>query len=250
MKGKTFLQKHLAKIIGSVLIIALFGTFAVLRYQQKEQREQEFRDKLTMFKKPPVDAAEGGHWHADGTWHNEPHPRSKERFDPHPKTTEKSTEPHPHDSLTDEEHAEIHRKEEEIRKRGLERLAEAEKRLEEAKARLNEADAAELANMERQEFEQLMPNFQKQILEYEDYDFILTYPTPAQIIEKFSTPESLDAFCKRLKKFQSLILEISDEIHKREAFARSMYRKYPDFMDRLKQVSELEIPQLYAEGTQ
>ena len=245
---KSFWQKHLAKIIGSILVIALIGTIAGLRYHQKQQYIQEFGNKLTMFKKPPPNAAEGGHWHQDGTWHNEPHPQTPKKVtDPHPKTTEKPTnEPHPHDLLTDEEHAEVHRKD---REKALKYLAEAQKELAESEARLSEADRA---FQEQAEFEKLIPNFQKQVLEVleiEDYDFIFTYPTPAQIIEKFPTPESLNAFCKRLLKYQSLIRVISDEIKKRPAFAKRMHRKYPDFMDNLKKVSELEIPQLYAEGT-
>ena len=247
---KSFWQRHLAKVIGFVLVIALFGSLAVLRYNQKQQQIQEFGDKLTMFKQPPPDAAEGGHWHQDGTWHNEPH-KGIIKIPAHkPETTDTSpNEPHPHDSLTDEEHAEVHGKEQEDREKALKYLAEMEKKAKEARARLDEA---ERAFAEQREFEKLIPNFQKQIvdvLEVGDYNFILTYPTPVQIIEKFSTPESLDAFCKRLLKYQSLIIEISDEINKRPAFAKRMQRKYPDFMENINKVKELEIPQLYAEGT-
>lgn len=234
---KPFWERHLAKIIGAVLVIALFGTLGILRYQQEQKPFRELRDKLTMFKKPPVDAAEGGHWHPDGTWHNEPHETPKAK--PEPKMTEKSTEPHPHDLLTDEEHAEVHRIEEEA----LKLLAESENML------LDTLSESERAYVEAKEFEKLIPNFTKQILEYEDYDFILTYPTAVQMIEKFPTPESLVAFCKRLKEFQSLIIEISNEIHKRPALARKMQREDPNFMENLKKVSELEIPQLYTEGT-
>ena len=183
---KSFWERHLAKIIGSVLAIALFGTLGLLRNQQIQQYDQKFYDKLTMFKKPPPDAVKGGHWHSDGTWHNKPHTEKPKQIPNHsPKTTEKPTKPHPHDLLTDEEHAEVHKKQEESEKKSLKLLAESERELADSIAQLSEAQQA---YMERAEFEQLIPNFQKQILEYEDYDFILTYPTPVEMIEKFSNP--------------------------------------------------------------
>ena len=230
------------QIIGSVLVIAFFGTLAILRFHQNRKHIQVFRDQLTMFKKPPPDAVKGGHWHSDGTWHNELHSETQKHITIHkPKTIEKPTKLHPHGLLTDEEQAEVHREEQEDREKALKYLADSKRRLAASKAMLSEE---EQAYMEQQEFIRLIPNFQKQILEYEDYDFILTYPTPVEIIEKFPIPESLDAFCKRLKEFQSLIIQVSDEIYIRPAFARRMHTRYPDFMKKIIKVSELEIPQL------
>lgn len=232
---KSFWQRYWTYIVICTVFICLMG---FLRVYNSHLKRQEFRDKFTIFKKPPPNAAEGGHWHTDGTWHNAPDPPSKKRLDPHPKTEKPTNEPHPHDLLTDEEHEEIHRKEREELDRKYE---EGKKELARLRAKMKED---ERAAEEQREFEKLIPNFQKQILKYEDYDFIFTYPTPVQIVEQFPNRESLKAFCERLTKFQSLIIEVSDEINKRPAFAKRMQREYPDFMTKLNKVRELEIPQL------
>lgn len=246
---KSFWQRHLAKVIGFVITVTLFGSIAVLRHNEDQQKRQELGNRLTMFKQPPKDAAEGGHWHADGTWHNEPHIETKTReqvIKPQPKTSAKSTESHPHDLLTDEEHDKIHQKE-------REKMLKEIKDLKADTARIQaEMKEDERAAEQQRGFEKLIPNFQKQVLEVlkvEDYDFILTYPTPVQIIEKFSTPVSLNAFCERLLKYQSIIIQVSNEINKRPDFAKRMQREYPDFMENLNKVKSIEIPQFYAEGT-
>ena len=235
---KSFLQKYWTYIVICSVLICSLG---VLKVYDSHLKRKEFDDKLTMFKQPPEKSVEGGHWHADGTWHNEPH----EETTPNP--PQKMSEPHRHDSLSKEEHDAVHSKEHEELDRQYE---EGKKEIERLKAEMAEDNRG---YMEQAEFEKLIPNFQKrvvEILEVEDYDFISTYPSPSDILAQYPNSETLKAFCERLTKYQSTLKEISDEINARSAFAKRMRREYPDFMENLDKVSELEIPQLYAGGTQ
>ncbi len=228
---KSFWQKYWTYIIICAVLISITGFLAVYNSHLRLLARKEFGNRLTMFKRPPKDAIEGGHWHADGTWHNEAHPIRNILEKPPTHKQPSASKPHPHDLLSEDEHEEIHRRELEKRWKTLEDIWSL-------------MDENSRANMEQQEFERLIPNFQRQILHYEDYDFILTYPTPEDILRQYSDPKSLTAFCKRLTEFQFLLKEISDEIDKRPAFAKRIVRYFPEFMEKLDKVSKLEIPQI------
>ncbi len=234
---KSFWQKYWTYIVICAVMVSLLGFLGVYNSHLQLLARKEFGNRLTMFKKPPKDAVEGGHWHADGTWHNEAHPNGNILQKPPRRKRPITQEPHPHDLLSDEEHEDVHRHERE--KIELE-LEQSMRYLEDSWSVMGEDLRAD---MEQQEFERLIPNFQRQILHYEDYDFILTYPTPEDILRQYSDPESLAAFCNRFAEFQSLLRELSDEINKRPAFAKRIVRYFPEFMEKLDKVSKLEIPQ-------
>ena len=225
MKNKTFIQKYWYYF---VIFSVFIGILVTLGYSQSHVKRKVFINKLIFIKKPPAEAAPGGHWAADGTWNNKPYVE-KPKLRHHNKTETK--DPH-----SDKENTEVTRHEFEVTRLKIEEL---EQRVEDLIAKLPERKRASL---EQKEFLEFIQKYNQPILVYEDYDFLFSYPTQSEILEKYKGEESLQAFCHRIKEFQSMLLEVSGEIEKRPAFARRMHRNYPDIMKKLKKLAKVKLP--------
>lgn len=229
---KSFWQKYWPYFVMCSMLVSFFG---FIRVSGTRSYQKEFRDRLTLFKKPPADS-QGGHWHADGTWHEGEHGDNNTEKRPDPSETRTAKKPttapsHPHDLLTDAEHEELHRREHEFQRKAI--LLEKFK---------SEKSVNDRAIEEEREFLELLPTFQEQILAYEDYNFILTLPSPDDIFAKFPDQESLDGFRERYVEFRTVLKGIADEINKRPAFARKLSRVHPEFMKNINLYSQLELP--------
>ena len=126
----------------------------------------------------------------------------------------------------------------------MQRISDLEAMLEHHNAQKPEK---ERAGLEQIEFLKPIQKYNQPILVFEDYDFVFSYPTQSEIMQKYQSKESLQAFCHRVKKFQSMLLEVSGEIKKRPAFARRMHQNYPDIMKKLKRLIELKLPIIHIE---
>lgn len=230
MKNRTFIQNYWHYF---VIFTVLIGILVTWQYSHSHVERKKFRAKLIFLKKPPTDAAPGGHWSADGTWNNEPLVE-KPKITHHHKT--ETTDPH-----SEKENTKVTRLEFEVTRLEFEELKQ---RVEDLTAKLPERKRAA---WEQKEFLRHIQKYKQPILALEDYDFVFSYPTQSEIMEKYQSKESLQAFCHRTKKFQSMLLEVSGEIEKRTAFARRMHRNYPDIMKKLKRLVELELPIIHIE---
>ncbi len=241
MKNRTFIQKYWYYF---VIFSVLIGTLYSLGIYSSHLKRKEFIAKLIFIKKPPADATPGGHWATDGTWNNKPYVE-KPKYTHHHKTETKD----PQSTLSDEKLKEIQRlKKIQLTQELIELkqiIVDKEVMIEYLHAQLPEN---ERAFEEKREFLKLIQKYNQPILAFEDYDFLFSYPTQSEILEKYQSKESLQAFCHRVKEFQSMLLEVSGEIEKRPAFARHMHRNYPDIMKKLKKLAELELPSISAEG--
>lgn len=235
---KTFWQKYWHYCVMCLILVCFFG---FIRVSGTYHALNKFRERLTLFEKPPVDkVVKGGHFNADGTWCAEPHGEQTPDniTEARPDTPKISTEKnqtqapsHPHDLLTDAEHEELHRLEHESQRKAI--------ILEKLKSEKSESDQA---FEEEREFLKLLPTFQERILAYEDYDFIFTLPTVDEIIAKYPDQKSIDGFRERYVEFRKVLKEIADEINKRPAFARKLARLHPEFMRNINLYSQLELP--------
>ena len=263
MKNRTFIQKYWYYFVIFTVFIGISITYD---YCISHVEHKKFIAKLIFLKKPPVDAVPGGYWSPDGTWNNIPYVE-KPKITHHHKTESKDT----HDTVSDEKLKEIQRltpieskqRQTESKQRQIElnrrRISHLKTEIERNKTKIADKEAMlehlypqilenERAMEEQREFLKLIQKYNQPILVYEDYDFLFSYPTQSEILEKCQSKESLQAFCHRVKKFQSMLLEVSGEIDKRPAFARRMHRDYPDIMKKLKKLAELELPLISAEG--
>ena len=177
MKNRTFIQKYWYYF---VIFSVCIGTLFLLVIYTSHLKRNEFIAKLIFIKKPPADAALGGHWAADGTWNNEPYVE-KPKLTHHHKTETK--DPH-----SDKENTEVPRHEFEVTRLKIEEL---EQRVEDLIAKLPERKRASL---EQKEFLKLIQKYNHPVLVYEDYDFLFSYPTQSEILEKYQSEESLQAF--------------------------------------------------------
>lgn len=233
MRRRTDWQKYGSYFVMFSVFICLL--FSLVLYKSHLKRK-EFIDKLIFLKKPPADAAHGGHWAADGSWNNEPYVEKPKLTIHHNTKTEVQ-----HDALSDKKLTEVQRlKHIEL----LRKLADLEAMIEYQNTQKPEI---ERAMEEQREFLELIQKYNMPILVYEDYDFIFSYPTPVEILEKYHNKESLQAFCVRVKKYQSMLLEVAGEIDKRPAFAKSMRRDYPDLMNKIEKLIEMELPLVYTD---
>ena len=269
MKNKTFIQKYWYYF---VIFSVYIGVLVTYDYCKSHVDRKIFINKLIFIKKPPADAVPGGHWAADGTWNNKPYVE-KPKLTHHHKTESINT----HDTVSDKKLKEIQRltpielkqqielKQTQIgsKQRQIElirrRISHLKTEIERNKTKIADKEAMlehlypqilenERAMKEQKEFLKLIQKYNQPVLVYEDYDFLFSYPTQSEILEKYQSEESLQAFCHRVKKFQSMLLEVSGEIDKRPDFARRMHRDYPDIMKRLNILAELELPLISAEG--
>lgn len=241
MKNRTFIQKYWYYF---VILTVFIGISITYRICKSHVDRKIFINKLIFLKKPPADAVPGGYWSADGTWNNKPYVE-KPKLIHHHKTETKD----PHDAVSDKKPKEIQRLEYielmQEYKRLMRKISDAEAMLEHLYPQRWEN---ERAFEEQREFLKLIQKYNQPILVYEDYDFLFSYPTQSEILEKYQSEESLQAFCHRVKKFQSMLLEVSSEIDKRPAFARRMHRDYPDIMERLRKLAKLELPLISEDG--
>ena len=187
----------------------------------------------------PDESVIEGHWHADGTWHAEAHKTQEEQAE-----TSTTTEGgHPHDSLSDEEHAEVHRQEQE---RMREEIAFLKQDIARMKAEMaEEAKAYE----ERKEIEALIPEYEERFSKYKDLmAFFSTKPSRAEVLKRYPTRKAQEALWADFSDFQMICNELYTQISAREAFAKQVWTEYPEFMADLKHLTSLEVPDRYLGG--
>ena len=225
------------------IFFCCIGSLVVLRHIRKPLPAVKVHKPVQSNTKAQMPAPDEsvieGHWQADGTWHAETHKTQEEQTETFTKTEGR----HPHDSLSDEEHAEVHRQEQERMRKEIAFLKQDIARM--------KAEMAEEAKAykERKEIEALIPEYEERFSKYKDLmAFFSTTPSRAEVLKRYPTRETQEALWANFSDFQMICNELYTQISTRETFAKQVWTEYPEFMADLKHLISLEVSDIYLGG--
>jgi len=231
---KSFWQKHLSKLIGFVITVALFGSIAVLRHNENQQKSQSIQPQL-----PEIAIGKDikGHFHTDGAWCDGNHDQTPSQSDSKSPGLENPTDEgsHPHDLLSEEDHQKLHDDEHKKLLQKEQSLLREMARREAVRKERNQA------HKEYMEFLDLSPDFLERMMSFKDLKFVLSDPSVDEILTKFPDRKSQLDFFSRFLDFQSTMKDMLNEINKRPALERRLRRDEPVFIANLNSICKLEV---------